>query len=69
MDVTIIPTEIALKEAMHSQTLETILTICEQNQITPAELVTLAHRLAQREANADAFTGEFYVHSHSRDRH
>nr|WP_310616656.1 hypothetical protein [Pantoea cypripedii] len=65
MDVTIIPTQLAIDEAMHAQTLNTILTICEQNQITPAELVTLAHRLAQRDANADAFTGAFYANSSS----
>lgn len=69
MDVTITPIEIGLMEAMHNMTLDTILTICELHNVTPAEMVTLAHRLAQREANADAFTGEFYVNSHSRDRH
>lgn len=69
MDVTITPTEIVLMEAMHNQTLDTILTICELHNVTPAELVTLAHRLAQREANADAFTGAFHVHSYSCDRH
>ncbi|MGC8343629.1 hypothetical protein [Pantoea ananatis] len=56
MAVTTIPTEFALNEAMRSLALSTILTLCEQNQISPADLEMLAHQLAQREANADAKT-------------
>ncbi|AWQ18448.1 hypothetical protein C1N63_06190 [Pantoea ananatis] len=69
MTVTIIPTEFALNEAMRSLALSTILALCEQNQISPADLEMLAHQLAQREANADAKSGALNVHYHSRDRH
>lgn len=69
MTVTTIPTEFALNEAMRSLALSTILTLCEQNQISPADLEMLAHQLAQREANADAKSGALNVHNHSRDRH
>lgn len=70
MDVdTIIPTEFALNEAMRTLALNTVLAICEQNQLSPADLHQLANQLAQREANADAKTGALNVHNHSRDRH
>ncbi|WP_029568901.1 hypothetical protein [Pantoea ananatis] len=69
MTVTTIPTEFALNEAMRSLALSTILTLCEQNQISPADLEMLAHQLAQREANADSKSGALNVHHHSRDRH
>lgn len=70
MDViTTIPTEFALDEAMRRLALNTVLAICEQNHLSPADLQQLAHQLAQREANADASTGALDVHSHSRNRH
>jgi hypothetical protein len=70
MDVdTIIPTQFALNEAMRTLALNTILALCEQNQLSPADLEKLAHQLAQREANADAKSGAKYVHNYSRDRH
>ncbi|WP_394547179.1 hypothetical protein [Pantoea ananatis] len=69
MTVTTIPTEFALNEAMRSLALSTILALCEQNQISPADLEMLAHQLAQREANADAKSGALNVHHNSRDRH
>ncbi|QIE96154.1 hypothetical protein G5574_03845 [Pantoea stewartii] len=65
MTVTTIPTEFALNEAMRSLALSTILTLCEQNQISPADLEMLAHQLAQREANADRSTlKDFYAKNH-----
>lgn len=65
MTVTTIPTEFALNEAMRSLTLSTILALCEQNQISPADLEMLAHQLAQREANADFSTlKDFYAKNH-----
>ncbi len=70
MDViTTIPTEFALDEAMRRLALNTVLAICEQNHLTPADLQQLAHQLAQREANADAQTGVLHVSNHSRNRH
>lgn len=69
MEVTTIPTDFALNEAMRSLALSTILALCEQNQISPAGLEMLAHQLAQREANADAKSGALNDHHHSRDRH
>lgn len=69
MTVTTIPTEFVINEAMRSLALSTILAMCEQNQISPADLEMLAHQLAQREANADAKSGALNVHHHSRDRH
>lgn len=62
MQVTLIPTEFALNEAMRNLALSTILTLCEQHQIGPADLGKLGHQLAQREAIADALTGEQHAH-------
>lgn len=58
MQVTLIPTEFALNEAMRNLAFSTILTLCEQHQLGPADLEQLAHQLAQRDAAADALTGE-----------
>ncbi len=70
MDVdTLIPTEFALNESMRRLALNTVLTICEQNHLSPADLQQLAHQLAQREANADASTGALNVHNYPRNRH
>lgn len=70
MDViTMSPTEFALDEAMRRLALNTVLAICEQNHLTPADLQQLADQLAQREANADAQTGGLHVCNHSRNRH
>ncbi|AZI52012.1 hypothetical protein CBF16_14545 [Pantoea agglomerans] len=70
MDVkTVIPTQFALNEAMRRLTLNTVLAICEQNHLSPADLQRLAHQLAQREANADAKTGVLHVCNSSRNRH
>ncbi|WP_210523679.1 hypothetical protein [Pantoea ananatis] len=52
MTVTTIPTEFALNEAMRSLALSIILTLCEQNQISPADLEMLVHQLVRSEANS-----------------
>lgn len=65
MTVTTIPTEFAINEAMRSLALSTILALCEQNQVSLADLEMLAHQLAQREANADCSTlKDFYAKNH-----
>ncbi len=70
MDVeTIIPTDFAISEAIRNLAMITVLAICEQNHLTPADLQQLANQLAQRDANADARTGALNVCSYSRDRH
>lgn len=58
MDVTLIPTSFAINEAMRDVAQRAIIAICEQNQLGPADLEQLAHQLAQRDAAADALTGE-----------
>lgn len=58
MSITRIPTEFALHEAMRNLAFSTILTLCEQHQLGPADLEQLAHQLAQRDAAADKLTGE-----------
>lgn len=58
MSITLIPTEFALHEAMRNLAFSTILTLCEQHQLGPADLEQLAHQLAQRDAAADQLTGE-----------
>ncbi|WP_435581192.1 hypothetical protein [Erwinia sp. LJJL01] len=46
---------------MRNLAFSTILTLCEQHQLGPADLVQLAHQLAQRDAAADALTGEHHA--------
>lgn len=58
MEITLIPTPFALGEAMRSLACRTILALCEQNQLGPADLEQLAHELAAREAAADHLSGE-----------
>lgn len=62
MELTIIPTEFAVNEAMRSLACRTILAISEQHQLGPEDLERLAHVLAQREASSDAKTGAQHVH-------
>lgn len=54
MDVALIPTPLAINEWMRETTVDAILQLCQQNQFGPADLIQIAHQLAQREAVADA---------------
>ncbi|MFG1172130.1 hypothetical protein AAFN90_00690 [Erwiniaceae bacterium CAU 1747] len=56
MDVTLIPTPLAINEWMREATVNAILALCQQNQFGPADLIDIANQLAQREAAADALT-------------
>lgn len=57
MEITQIPTQLQIHEWMQEVAHDAILQICLQNQLGPADLHQLAHQLAQREAAADALTG------------